>query len=111
MNKIKFRNKKLGEKSISLFEIFVLTISIVAFAYFDFDLYEPTKGCLLTIKDRLTRGSILGFDELNDEPDAFVGFLGCLFEQPVEPVAFAEELLERKHTGAVLPKAARMSTK
>jgi len=34
MRKINFRNKKLGEKSISIFEIFLLTISIVAFAYF-----------------------------------------------------------------------------
>ncbi len=40
--------------------------TIVSLAYFDFDLYEPTKECLLAIKDRLTRGSILGFDELND---------------------------------------------
>lgn len=34
MHKINFRNKTLGEKSISVFEIFLLTISIVAFAYF-----------------------------------------------------------------------------
>ncbi len=40
--------------------------TIVSMAYFDFDLYEPTKECLLAIKDRLTRGSVLGFDELND---------------------------------------------
>jgi hypothetical protein len=40
--------------------------TIVALAYFDFDLYEPTKKCLALIKDRLTRGSILGFDEVND---------------------------------------------
>jgi len=40
--------------------------TIVAMAYFDMDLYEPTKKCLNAIKDRLTRGSILGFDELND---------------------------------------------
>lgn len=39
--------------------------TIVALAYFDFDLYEPTKACLEAIKDRLTRGSILAFDELN----------------------------------------------
>lgn len=39
--------------------------TIVALAYFDFDLYEPTKKCLQLISDRLTRGSVVGFDELN----------------------------------------------
>ncbi len=39
--------------------------TVVAFAYFDMDLYEPTKRCLELIKACLTRGSILGFDELN----------------------------------------------
>ena len=40
--------------------------TIVAMAYFDFDLYEPTKECLKLIKDRLTKGSVLAFDELNE---------------------------------------------
>ena len=40
--------------------------SIVALAYFDFDVYEPTKQCLLSLKDRLVKGSIVAFDELND---------------------------------------------
>ncbi|MBU0667066.1 MAG: crotonobetainyl-CoA--carnitine CoA-transferase, partial [Nanoarchaeota archaeon] len=39
--------------------------TIIAFAYFDFDLYEPTKKCLELIKGHLTKGSIIGFDELN----------------------------------------------
>ena len=39
--------------------------TIVALAYFDLDIYEPTKLCLEAIKDRLTRGSVIGFDELN----------------------------------------------
>jgi hypothetical protein len=39
--------------------------TIVAFAYFDLDLYDPTKKCLIAIKDHLTKGSIIGFDELN----------------------------------------------
>jgi hypothetical protein len=39
--------------------------TIVAFAYFDFDIYEPTVACLNAIKERLTKGSIIGFDELN----------------------------------------------
>ncbi|RJQ27268.1 crotonobetainyl-CoA--carnitine CoA-transferase [Candidatus Parcubacteria bacterium] len=40
--------------------------TIVAMAFFDFDLYEPTKACLEAIKPRLVKGSVLGFDELND---------------------------------------------
>ncbi len=43
--------------------------TIVALAYFDFDLYEPTKACLEAIRPRLVKGSVLGFDELND-PDS-----------------------------------------
>jgi hypothetical protein len=39
--------------------------TIVSFAYFDFDIYEPTKKCLEAIKPHVTRGSVLGFDELN----------------------------------------------
>lgn len=39
--------------------------TIIAFAYFDFDIYEPTKNCLEAIKGHLTKGSIIGFDELN----------------------------------------------
>ena len=43
--------------------------TIIALAYFDFDLYEPTKKCLEVIRPRLVKGSILAFDELND-PDS-----------------------------------------
>lgn len=43
--------------------------TIIALAYFDFDLYEPTKKCLEAIRDRVTRGTVIGFDELND-PDS-----------------------------------------
>jgi hypothetical protein len=43
--------------------------TIVALAYFDFDLYEPTKKCLEIIGPRLVKGSVIGFDELND-PDS-----------------------------------------
>lgn len=39
--------------------------TIIAFAYFDFDLYEPTKVCLEAILPHLTKGSVIGFDELN----------------------------------------------
>jgi len=43
--------------------------TIVALAYFDFDIYEPTKRCLELVRPRLVKGSVLGFDELND-PDS-----------------------------------------
>lgn len=43
--------------------------TIVALAYFDFDLYDPTKRCLEMIGPRLVKGSVIGFDELND-PDS-----------------------------------------
>ncbi len=38
---------------------------IIAFAYFDFDIYEPTVECLRAAKDCFTPGSVIGFDELN----------------------------------------------
>lgn len=40
--------------------------TIVAFAYFDFDIYKPTVKCLRLLKNHITKGSIIGFDELND---------------------------------------------
>ena len=40
--------------------------TIIALVYFDFDLYEPTKKCLEAIRSHLVKGSVLGFDELND---------------------------------------------
>ena len=39
--------------------------TIISMAYFDFDIYEPTKVCLELIKDHVTRGTVIGFDELN----------------------------------------------
>jgi hypothetical protein len=39
--------------------------TIIALAYFDLDLYEPTRGCLELIQDHLAKGSVIGFDELN----------------------------------------------
>lgn len=41
--------------------------TIISLAYFDLDLYEPTKDCLETIKKHLIKGSIICFDELNYE--------------------------------------------
>lgn len=54
--------------------------SIVALAFFDMALYEPTKAALLAIKPRLVKGSILAFDELNNH------------EYPGETKAFFEVL-------------------
>jgi len=54
--------------------------TIIALAYFDFDVYEPTKKCLELIKGRLSKGSIIGFDELN------------FSEFPGETIAFDEVL-------------------
>ena len=39
--------------------------TIVALAYFDFDIYQPTRDCLEAILPYLTKGSVLAFDELN----------------------------------------------
>lgn len=39
--------------------------TVVACAYFDFDLYEPTLAALKAIRPHLTSSSILIFDELN----------------------------------------------
>lgn len=39
--------------------------TIVALAYFDFDIYLPTRRCLELVRDRLTKGSVVAFDELN----------------------------------------------
>jgi len=40
--------------------------TIVALAFFDFDIYEPTKRCLEAIRGHLVKGSLLAFDELAD---------------------------------------------
>lgn len=40
--------------------------TLIAFAWFDFDLYKPTLECLEIIKPHLIKGAIIGFDELND---------------------------------------------
>jgi len=37
--------------------------TVIALAYFDFDLFEPTKQCLESINPFLTKGSIVAFDE------------------------------------------------
>lgn len=42
--------------------------TVISFAYFDMDIYEPTKACLELCKDRFTKGSVIAFDEVN-HPD------------------------------------------
>jgi hypothetical protein len=59
--------------------------SIVALAYFDMDIYRPTKEALHALLPRLTKGSILGFDEL------------CLEAFPGETVALREVLDLNRH--------------
>jgi hypothetical protein len=39
--------------------------TIVALAYFDFDLYRPTRTCLEAIMPHVTKGTVIAFDELN----------------------------------------------
>lgn len=40
--------------------------TIISLAYFDMDLYESTVECLRAIKNHITRGTVLGFDDLNE---------------------------------------------
>ncbi len=54
--------------------------TIISLAYFDFDIYEPTKKCLQLIKNHITRGTVIGFDELN------------VRDFPGETIAVKEEL-------------------
>jgi hypothetical protein len=50
--------------------------TVVALAYFDLALYEPTRRCLEAIRPHLTRGSVLAMDELNsaDFPGETIAF-------------------------------------
>ena len=41
--------------------------TIIALAYFDFDIYLPTKNCLELVMNNVTKGSVIVFDELNCE--------------------------------------------
>jgi hypothetical protein len=41
--------------------------TIISLAYFDLDLYEPTRKCLELIRPHLAKNSIVGFDELVSE--------------------------------------------
>ncbi len=39
--------------------------TIISLAYFDFDIYKPTKDCLERIIPYLSKGAIIAFDEIN----------------------------------------------
>jgi hypothetical protein len=52
--------------------------TIIALAYFDLQLYEPTKACLQAIRPFITRGTVIAMDELNSS------------EFPGETIAFRE---------------------
>ena len=41
--------------------------TVCSLAYFDFDIYKPTKECLVLMRQVLIRGSILVFDQLTYE--------------------------------------------
>lgn len=71
--------------------------TIVALAYFDFDLYAPTKSVLETILPRLVKGSVVAFDELNDP------------ESPGETLAVMEVLGLRNIRLKRFPHASRVS--
>lgn len=57
----------------------------VSFAYFDFDLYTPTKKCITFLEEKLSVGGIIAFDEANT--DVWKG----------ESKALAEHLKTTKH--------------
>lgn len=59
--------------------------SLIALAYFDLDIYRPTRDALRAVLPRLSRGSILAFDEL------------CLEAFPGETLALREVLDMRQH--------------
>ncbi len=54
--------------------------TVVALAYFDMDIYQPTRDALVAIRPHLTRGSVVGFDE------------ACFAPLPGETVALREVL-------------------
>lgn len=52
--------------------------TMISLAYFDMQLYEPTKQCLEAIKPFLVKGAIIAMDEINND------------EYPGETIAFKE---------------------
>ena len=69
--------------------------TIIAFAYLDMDIYEPTKSTLEAILPYLTKGSIIGFDEMNWDIcpgptralDEVIGLSNCrILRSPLQPI-------------------------
>jgi len=56
--------------------------AMIALAYFDMDLYQPTKDCLKALLPHMPKGGVIGFDQLN------------YFGHPGETVALYEVLGE-----------------
>lgn len=56
-----------GDASIQL-EKYLKTFfeTVISLAFFDFDIYQPTRNCLEMIKPHLVKGSVLAFDEICD---------------------------------------------
>ncbi len=54
--------------------------TLISLAYFDMDIYEPTKAVLTAILPYLNKGAIIAFDEVNlpDFPGETVAFRECL---------------------------------
>lgn len=71
--------------------------SLIAMAVFDLDLYKPTKEALKAVLPRLSKGSILVFDELNHNA------------YPGETVAFLETFSKNKVKLERLPYSASKS--
>lgn len=70
--------------------------TLISFAYFDFDIYLPTKSVLEQIMERLVKGCVVAFDELNyhrypGETEAFLEVLG----------AGAHKLIRSPNSGSV----------
>lgn len=59
---------------------------VIALAYFDMALYEPTKVCLETIKPHLVRGTVIMLDEFNSR------------DYPGETIAFKEIFKDAKYS-------------
>jgi len=71
--------------------------TVVALAYFDMDLYGPTKAALKAIAPHLVKGSVIGFDEL------------CLGEFPGETAALREVLDLSEHAVVRTPYSGHQS--
>ncbi|MEO5328422.1 MAG: crotonobetainyl-CoA--carnitine CoA-transferase [Magnetococcus sp. THC-1_WYH] len=59
--------------------------TIVALAYFDLDIYQPTRHCLERVLPLMPKGAIVAFDELNDS------------QFPGESIAMKEVMGMRNH--------------